>query len=525
MPKFTPNKAAGRSKAFTLDPEVAVFELLNNWWIIVIGVLISAMISYVVVTETYKAEYTSSATFVVTTKGSVSSTVFSNLNTARGLAESFKYVLDSDVLMEKICETLNIDSFPGTVNAALLPDTNILSLTVTSNSPSLTFRMINAIIDNHHIVSDSVIANASMDLLMRPTVPKAPAYGMGRAGIIKKTMLFTAIALIACTILYSAMSDKVKNVNDLNDRIDCDRLATFYHERSKRTMRSLIKHRKKQDLLVNNPTTSFGYSETFRLFRTRIEYLMEKGGHKVLMIGSVQENEGRSTIAANIALMLAYNNKKVLLIEGDMFEPVLEKRLGMYIGAEFSLNEYLLKPAPINLLPKVDGIPNLSLLACKNTVPNSSEIIGSDSMQDFMKQARKYFDYIIMDTPPIAYSGDAESLAELSDAAIMVIRQNMAAARRINDAIEVLENSDIDVLGCVFNDVKRISIFDSAVNAVRGGYGSYMGSGYGGRRHYSGHEHGYGYGYGYGYEKNGGSHEERGNMFRPAESEKDEVND
>ena len=516
MPKFTPNKAGGGAKRFSLVPEIAIFDLLRCWWVVVIGVLISAMVSYVVVTETYEPDYTSTATFVVTTKGTVSTNVFTNLNTARGLAESFKYVLDSDALMETVCAKLGIDSFPGTVSSTLLEDTNILSLTVTSNSPSLTFRMINAIIDNHHIISDSVISNAAMDLLMRPAVPKAPAHPMQRASAMKKSMLLTAIGLIAVIVLFSAMNDKVKNDEDVRNRIDCDRLSTLGHEKSKFTLRSLLRRKVKRNILINDPTTSFGYSETFRLLRTRVEYLMEKGRHKVLMVGSVLDNEGKSTIAVNLALMLTYNNKRVLLIEGDMMEPAIEKMLGISIDSKMSIGEYLFDPMPIDRLPHADGAPLMSLLICKLPIPNSTEVIGSSNMAEFMDAARKHFDYIIIDTPPIAYSSDAESLAELCDAALMVIKQNTATAARINDAIETLERSGIKVIGCVFNDVRRIALLDSAANAVHGGYNASYDVG---RRRSSRKR--YGYGYGYGNDASAGG--DRSSSFRAAETVDEEV--
>lgn len=513
MPKFTPNNKTGSTgKRVSFDAETAIFDLVRNWWLILIGALIAAMISYVVVTEAYEEKYTSSATFVVTTKGTVSSTVFSNLNTASNLAESFKYILDSDVLMEKVCESLNIDSFSGTVTSTLLPDTNILSLQVTSSSPELTFRVINAIIENHHIVSDTVIASANMDLLQKPTVPRAAAYGMNRNAKIKKYSLLTALGIAVMIVAFSCINDRVKNEQDLTNRIDCDKLAAFEHEKTKRTLRSVVKHGKK-NLLVNSPTTSFGYCETFRLFKTKVEYLMKKGNHKVLMVSSVLDDEGKTTVAANLALMLAMSGSKVLLLEGDLLDPCLEKRLGVKIPVEYDFCEYLLEPKPIPTLPKLEGVDNLSLLICRNLNPNSSEAITSLSMQVFMTEAREYFDYIIMDSSPMAYSSDPESLAEYADAAVVVIRQNLASAKMINDAIENLETSGVSVLGGVLNNIERIGLFNTAVGAVGGygyGYGYGRGYSYGSRKgnYYYGNG---GYDYGYEYSRSAESSADKAN--------------
>lgn len=116
-----------------------------------------------------------------------------------------------------------------------------------------------------------------------------------------------------------------------------------------------------------------------------------------------------------------------------------------------------------------------------------------------MTEAREYFDYIIMDSSPMAYSSDPESLAEYADAAIVVIRQNLASAKMINDAIENLETSGVSVLGGVLNNIERIGLFNTAVGAVGGyGYGYGRGYSYGSRKvNYYYDNGGYDYGYEY----------------------------
>ncbi len=477
MPKFTPNKQNIGSKKSSFSLETIAFNLLKYCWMVIIGTLITAMAAYVVVTEKYEPKYTSSATFVVSTKGTVTSSVFTNLNAARSLAESFKYVLDSDVLMKTVCETMGITSFSGTVTSTLIEDTNILQLSVTSDSPSLTFKMINAIIDNHHIISDSVIADAVMDILMRPSVPKSPVNSMQRFNTVKKCMLIAALGIIAAIIFYSILSDKVKDDNDVDNRIDCEKLVTLDHQKSNITIRGILKKRKKRIPLITDPTTSFGYSETMRLLRTKVEYLMQKGNHKVLMVGSAADSEGKSIVAVNLALMLAKNDKRTLLIEGNMFNPSIANMLNLSIDGDLAIDEYLTSNIPVDMLPSPKAFPLVSLLACKKPLSNSSEIINSKLMAEFVEKSKRHFDYIIIDTPPMAFSSDAESIAELADAALMVIKQNASTVNRINDIIEILEGSNIDVLGCVFNDVKRIPLLESIGDGMRSGYDSYTGHG------------------------------------------------
>lgn len=515
MPKFTPNngKRAGKERNVTFDPEVALLEIVNHWWVLVIGLIITAMLSYIVVTETYKEEYAADATFVISAKGSTTSTIYSNLSTARSLAESFKYILDSDVLMHTINGILGIDEFPGRISSSLLEDTNILYLHVTSDSPELTFAMINAIIENHHIISDKIISNASMDLLLKPTMPKTPVNSMNRRSTVIKASLLSLVGISAIIIILSALSDGVKNEEDLVNKIDADKLASLYHEKTKRTFRTMF-NGKPDNVLVSNPTTGFSYSETFRLLRSRIEYLMKKGGHKVLLINSVLDGEGRSTIAANISLMLAYNNSKVLLVEGDMVNPSLERLLNCQVKAQDAFYEFVLHPHSFDTLPSPEKLPNLKLLLCKTQVMNSTELIGSQDMANCFEAARKEFDYIIVDTPPIALTRDAEYFYELADASVMVIHQNQTSAKNINNAINNIAANNVSVIGAILNDVRSIGLLNYLIYDTpsistynRGGYFSGFNS-YGTYGAYGKYSR---YGYGYGRE---GGEQDKSSYFK-----------
>lgn len=522
MPKFTPNngKRAGKERNVTFDLEVAILEIVNHWWVLVIGLIISAMLSYIVVTKTYKEEYAADATFVISAKGSTTSTIYSNLSTAKSLAESFKYILDSDVLMHTINGILGIDEFPGKISSSLLENTNILYLHVTSDSPELTFAMINAIIENHHIISDKIISNASMDLLLKPTMPKAPVNNMNRRSAVIKTSLLSLVAISAIIIVVSTLSDSVKNEEDLENKVDADKLASFYHEKSKRTLRTLFSSHT-ENVLVSNPTTSFSYSETFRLLRSRIEYLMRKGGHKVLLVNSVLDGEGRSTIAANIALMLAYNNNKVLLIEGDMVNPSLEKMLGCQVKAQDAFDEFVLHPHSFDTLPSPENLPNLKLLLCKTQVMNSTELIGSRDMANCFEAARNQFDYIIVDTPPISLTRDAEYFYDLADSSVMVIHQNQTSAKSINNAISSLTANNVAVLGAILNDVRSIGLLNyliydtpSISTYSRGGYFSGLNA-YGTYGAYGKYTR-----YGYNY-SNGSPGHDKSSYFKNADEKKE----
>ena len=315
---------AAEERQIRPDAGIVAAELIRCRWLLLIGLLISAMLSYVFVTETYKEEYSSTATFFVTSKGSVTSTVFTNIENAKSLTEAFQYLLESDAMRRTVLDAIGETEFSGTITTSQLPETNIMSLTVTSDSPGLTFKIIRAVINNHHLITDNVMSNAAMDVLMQPTVPKAPTRALNRrSGVIKYTAILFAV-IVSATVVYIIFSDKVRSERDLSALLpSCERLSTFGCEKHRRTLRSRLRRSRSakkaasESLLVSNPTTSFGYAETFRLLRTRVEYLLNKNGQKTLLIASVAEGEGKTITAANLAVMLSYAGNKVLLIDGN----------------------------------------------------------------------------------------------------------------------------------------------------------------------------------------------------------------
>lgn len=440
---------AAEERQIRPDAGIVAAELIRCRWLLLIGLLISAMLSYVFVTETYKEEYSSTATFFVTSKGSVTSTVFTNIETAKSLTEAFQYLLESDAMRRTVLDAIGETEFSGTITTSQLPETNIMSLTVTSDSPGLTFKIIRAVINNHHLITDNVMSNAAMDVLMQPTVPKAPTHALNR------------------------------------------------RSRSAKKAAS-------ESLLVSNPTTSFGYAETFRLLRTRVEYLLNKNGQKTLLIASVAEGEGKTITAANLAVMLSYAGNKVLLIDGNCDtngNPGLSKLFDITPKDEDCLCARL-ETGNVSGLPSPEGAKHLRLLPNNDFSGDAADIIVSEKMNKLIRAAREQYDFIIIDTPALCRSGLAEYYAELSDCAVMVVRQGVASGRSIRDAVDTLSGST-QILGCILNDVRKVGFLSGLLS---GGYGRQYGYG----KYYS--KYGYGdYGkYGYGGYGSRGSSENNG---------------
>ena len=474
-----------------LHPVLLIREIFKKLWAVVMVAIIAASLTYVGASLLYTPQYQTKTTFVVSVRDG-SSTVYSNLNAARSMANAFSEVLNSDVLKKRIAAELGQESVGGSISAAVVGETNLLEMRVTADSPRQVYLITKAILKNYEELASVVLNNITLDILQSPTVPTTP---VNSAGAMRYAKL-AAIAAALCTALIigvrAYLRDTVKSVSEVESKLDTKMLAAVYHEKKYKFLGDRLS-RKKKSILITDPTTGFAFAETFKKLRTRMEYLMRKNDCKVIMVTSVMENEGKSTVAANIALSMNRKKKSVLLIDADMKKPALHKILG-YQEAQFaSLTDYLNGEANLSQTLLADKKQQIGLVLNKHGVNNSTELVRSEGMEKLLSQAKRNVDIVIIDTPPMDACPDAECLTELVDAVVLVVRQDTTPARMINDAIDAINASDAKLFGCVFNNVYTTDFNESYSYGSGGkyGYGKYGYSKYGyGKYGYS--KYGYG---------------------------------
>lgn len=219
---------------------------------------------------------------------------------------------------------------------------------------------------------------------------------------------------------------------------------------------------------MNNPMSGFSFVEAYKKLATTVEYQMRKKNQKVLVVTSVSENEGKSTVAANLAITLAEQSKNVLLIDGDLRRPSQFLIFDVHPKKESEFGEYLRgKDNTGNIIHK-SKVPGLCLVLGRNCYSSSTEMLRSNKLSKLIDISRKNVDYVIIDSPPAGLMGDAEALAEYADAVLVVAKQNYILAEDINDVLDSFREHHSDVLGVVLNGARSFSSL-----SVVGHYGRY----------------------------------------------------
>lgn len=448
-------------------------RVLRQWQMILLAGIIAAMGCGIVSSRLYRPQFETKAIIVVYEKSGSGGT-----SGAQETASVFQEVITSSLLQKKVAEALEVSSLPGTISCESIPNTNMITLKVQSAAPRDAMLVMNGILDHYGEVTEKLLGNMVLQVLEEPKVPMQAIDAYDEKRLLAKAFLVTVAGLSLLLALYYYFRDDIKNENDVERKLDTRLFASIYHENLNKGFH-LRRKKEKTGLLVTHPVTSFGYIETFQKLCMKLDYKAGRRGKKVILVTSVQENEGKSTVSANLALSLAKRGKKVLLVDADLRKPAQFKLFGQtYTKGEPQIGSVLAGKADPEAAIREIEHTGVQLLAGSRSYKNATRLLGSRSASKVFAKFQTEADFIIIDTPPMYLAADAEEIMQYAEMGLLVVRQNCSKAKDINDAIDIFKKTGCHLLGCVLNDVET-GIFG---NLTPGS---------------DGYQHKYGYGYGY----------------------------
>jgi capsular exopolysaccharide synthesis family protein len=193
-----------------------------------------------------------------------------------------------------------------------------------------------------------------------------------------------------------------------------------------------------------------GYAESFRRLRSGLLFLATGGERpKVLLITSALPNEGKSTVAANLARALALSGYRVLLVDGDLRRGGLHRLLKMQ--SEPGLAELLRHTSEAAKVIQQDSLPNFAFVSCGSHSGNPGDLFLGSGLDQVLARWRQEFDYVIIDSSPLFAADDASCLAPKADGTLFVVRRGHSSARAVSEALDLLAQRQAKVLGVIFN--------------------------------------------------------------------------
>lgn len=439
-------------------------DLLKNCWMILLTAAAVWLAATGIGEIFYTPQYSASATLVVRVKGSQNA--YSSLATANQMAGVFSEVFQSDALREKIVEDMGSDP-KGSISCTSIEETNLIVLRTTAEDPRSAYLFLHSALQNYEEVSEYVFANASLEMVQEPSVPSRPSNGsvlvsrrnlLACAGALGMAVIIALFYLFRYTVKSSAAA-----ANILDGAIQ----GVIPYEKKGRKRRNA-----KEALLLTSSLVSMNFAEASRRMEAKVEYYMRRQKKKVLFITSVRENEGKSTVAANIALALAEKHKKVLLLDGDFKKPAQAKIFDVRPEQDQSFERVLLGEKNWREIVLTDKKTGLKELFLAQPVMESSQIMDTSGLERLIEDLKQEMDYIVIDGSPTAVSTDAELWMHVSDAVLLVVRQDWSDARVINDTVDLIWQTSGGFVGFALNAFRE--------EQLRGHYGyGYKSYGYG----------------------------------------------
>ena len=484
-----------QDEGLDLEPILKFIRIiLAKWWLVMIFILAFSIAGFGIAHITYDESYTSSIIFNVSNKLDAGED-FNKYNTASDMqasatiASNFKYIVENGVdFASRVADTvkatsgkdISYEDIQRMLNVELVSDSTLVRISVKSDDKDLTYDVTTAIQSVYSAFAKDAFPTANISVADSATASKLAADSSKLIYTAAGFLLGAALAVLII-LIRARIQNKLLSTEDIKNKFNIDIIATVSDIKSKN------KKGDRSRLLITDRNVGLPFIETFKLIRTKLENAKLKKGFSVFAITSSTESEGKTTCSSNIALSLAKSGKSVLLIDADLRKPAVCKTLGIAIEGEKGIYDIVHGNKTFEESVKYIEKYNLYLLVCSAAVADPSETLASDQMAKLVEQARKEFDYVIIDCPPAGVVADAAIVANYTDTIIFVTAEERVAIPQIEYALSDVMTTKADVMGCIYNRAGTGTLKVAAEKS--GGYFSNRYGGYYGSSYYYGSRH------------------------------------
>lgn len=421
-----------------------VNDLKKNIIFILLAIWIGFSGSRLYCTYFETREYTSSMVIAInTTAGGATATV-ANTQRSISLADNVSEVMSSPTLLNIISEATG-KPFHSLVYSEYYSNTNFIRVSCTSKDPRQSYEELMRIWDNKDELTNECFPGITFDLVKSPTLsPLNPHRFSDLVLELEYSALFGFIAVFLI-VAFSYFRNTVKNESDIENLLGSETFGIVYIE----------KPSKKKDskyFLFSEHTTSYLFNHSFSQMAIKLESLKRTGDIKSILITSVFENEGKTTVSSNLACALAAEGNKVAIVDIDFKRPAIHKRFKSTSStSEHNLVRYIRGDISLEDVVQYDKESGVYIYANSKSYKNSPDYLRSDKFKKFIETLEEMYDFVIFDSAPCGLVSDSEMISELASAVLLVVAQDYTEIPAINDTIDNIGNDKI--LGCVFNKV------------------------------------------------------------------------
>ena len=438
------------TNAIRIDIVKLIKYMLKHCWLPILLAAIGFGVMYYNTEYRQSDTYTASGTMYVFNNNpnliNYQYASYADLESAVRLIDTYLVVVRSNKVMDVVAERLSKD-YPGiapqmiaaSVSMSSVSETSVVKVSSVTGDPQMSTDICNAVLDIAPAEIIRVVGAGSAEVIDYAEVPKSP----NSRGVMRKGMIGgLAGGVLGCGILLLLflLNRKITNTKELEDNYTPPVLASVLRVK---------KQGYKTTSYLLNEKSDMESLESYAKLRMNLLYtLVGKESHTVIITSAIS-GEGKSTIAANMAISCAMSDKKTLLIDGDM-RRACQRDIFEYDKKVKGLSDILVGIIPWQeaIMHNVKG--SLDILSAGQFPPNPAELLGSTEMQKLLADLEKEYDLILMDMPPVNIVSDPLILSTHVAGCLFVIRQNYSDHRDVRKALIAAELTDMNVAGFVF---------------------------------------------------------------------------
>lgn len=435
-------------------------DILQRWILIVAVMIVFGSVFDFMKTVTYVPQYGTSMTATL----SGGEDTFKNIDKVQSYVNTLDYLMNSNNAKSYVKKKMPITKTTYKAEVTL-KQANVVKIKVTADTKREAYFSIKYLNNWYRENTERYSFPYNITVLKESKFSTKPVNPNSHI----KNFLIGAVGsgfVLSCLFgLYFFLRDTIKSEEEVENKLDTRLYAKLPFEVKKRE-----DARNKKAILITSLKTSFFFRESMNKLRSKVEASSDKHGYKSFMITSAYENEGKSSVAANLALALAKNGRKVVLVDADFNKPAVFKIFDL--DGSKSLNKAIEGTSSWRS-QVVSDRNGLDLLPCSQDALKSELLTNSKKLDEIMKELREEYDFVIVDTCPAYLLNEPMAMNELVDATLFIVRQDYATSDVINETVKRLTYVKDNVLGIVFKNVvsegnKRTSNYNN-----RYGYNKY----------------------------------------------------
>lgn len=443
--------------------------LLGKIWLLILLTVLGAGAAFSYAKLVMPLKYQSYTTMYVKNNMENAAILNNNdLNTARSLVSTYIAVLQSDTMLENTGDKLvkkfgnnrvaqnfafkdgkiSANSLRNCLTMSAVDQTEVLKITAVTKDAEVSAELCRIIAELAPDFLIRVVGAGSVETIdvaqisnspVSPNVPKTTAIG-GAAG------MMLAILII---ILIDFFDNTIKDSESVSKKYQ---LAVLGEVQSRGIKKSHKKER--EHYLITDKSIPFNITESYKTMRTNLIFSLSTSDKKIITVSSSLPGDGKSTIAANLAIALSQlDGNKVLIIDADMRKPVMHRLFN--VKNNVGIAEYLGKMNQKSECIQKSSVPNLYIIPSGSLPPNPSELLGSEQMANLLSEVSKEYDYILIDMPPVNIVSDPLTIGGKISGMVVVTHYGKTTYDDIDELMRKVQTSDTKILGLVLNEIKN----------------------------------------------------------------------